>query len=111
MKNTTENRVENPERKKQPNQKVPSEKWFGESYDDTKRKLKIYLNFNPRKQMQFIESLTEKAIAGDPTSMKLFVQMTGNTDPTETKDVTPKKVSDPYDNLTEEELRKLAGEN
>ena len=108
--NTTNKGDEKSQNIRQPNQKVPLPKWYGESYEDTKKKLKVYLAFNSEKQIKFIETLTEKAIQGDPTSMKLFVQMTGNTDPTETKDVTERKMPNPYDKLTEEELRKLAGE-
>lgn len=39
-----------------------------------------------------------------------LVKLLGNYDPQETKDVTPKAKPNPFDNLTEEELRKLAGE-
>lgn len=91
------------------NQHTPSSKWYGDSYADTKVKLKVYLEFNSVEHMRFIENLVKDANNGDPTARKLVVGMTGGEDPKETRDVTERTIPNPFENLTEEELRKLAG--
>lgn len=54
------------------------------------------------------------AIASDPDHPKCveaadkLIKLNGNYDPTETKDVSEKEVFNPFENLSEEELRKLA---
>ena len=54
------------------------------------------------------------AIASDPDHPKCveaadkLIKLNGNYDPTETKDVSEKEIFNPFENLSEEELRKLA---
>lgn len=41
-------------------------------------------------------------------ALELLIKLNGNFDPQETKDVSEKEVFNPFENLTEDELRKLA---
>ena len=41
-------------------------------------------------------------------ALELLIKLNGNFDPQETKDVSEKEIVNPFENLTEAELRKLA---
>lgn len=90
------------------NQTTPSEKYGGESYMDTKTRMKIYCEHHPAAQIKIIEGIIEQA-PKNAKFAKLFVEMTGGTDPTETKITgeVEQIVESPLNGLTIEELRSL----
>ena len=75
---------------------------------------RLMVQKNPKKLKDALDNLF--AIAADSkdnqciAAIDKVIKLLGNYDPQETKDVTPKAKPNPFDNLTEEELRKLAGE-
>ena len=90
------------------NQTTPQEKYGGESYVDTKTRMKIYCEHHPAAQIKIIEGIIEQA-PKNAKFAKLFVEMTGGTDPTETKitgEVT-QVAENPLNSLSIEELRTL----
>lgn len=90
------------------NQTTPQERYGGESYVDTKTRMKIYCEHHPEAQIGIIEGIIEQA-PKNAKFAKLFVEMTGGTDPTETKitgEVTP-VTENLLNQLTIEELRAL----
>lgn len=111
VKNTTKNRGEKRKIAKvarNKNQHTPSDKWYGDSYEDTKTKLKIYYEHHPEAHIKFIEDLAENA-GKNPKWAALVVAMTGGTDPTETKITgeVAQVIENPLNQLTIEELRTL----
>lgn len=93
------------------NQYTPSEKWHGNSYVDTKVAIKAYLDFNPEDSVEFVQNLINDAKKpnADPATRKLYIQLTGGFDPTETKvsgEVT-QIMENPLNKLSIEELRTL----
>jgi len=93
------------------NQYTPSDKWYGASYHDTKVALKAYLDFNPDDHIEFIENLVRDAKKkdADPAVRKLFVQLSGGFDPSETKvsGEVMQIAENPLNQLSIEELRTL----
>ena len=77
-----------------------------------RHQVKIRASNDPNLVLNVINNLI--AIASDPDHPKCveaadkLIKLNGNYDPTETKDVSEKEVSNPFENLTEDELRKLA---
>ena len=77
-----------------------------------RHQVKIRASNDPNLVLNVINNLI--AIASDPDHPKCveaadkLIKLNGNYDPTETKDVSEKEVFNPFENLTEEELRKLA---
>lgn len=72
--------------------------------------VKIYAEFHPEKTHELVEAMFEKART-DHKFAELVIKCFGSFDPLEMKDVTERKPEDPYSKLTEEELRKLAGDS
>ena len=76
------------------------------------RQVKIRASNDPNLVLNVINNLI--AIASDPDHPKCveaadkLIKLNGNYDPTETKDVSEKEIVNPFENLTEDELRKLA---
>ena len=79
-----------------------------------RHQVKLRASKDPKMVKDAINTLIK--IASDPENPKCIeaidklIKLNGNYDPQETKDVTPKAKPNPFENLTEEELRKLAGE-
>lgn len=79
-----------------------------------RHQVKLRASKDPKMVEDAINTLIK--IARDPDNPKCIeaidklIKLNGNYDPQESKDVTPKVRPNPFDNLTEEELRKLAGE-
>lgn len=77
-----------------------------------RHQVKIRASNDPNLVQGVINNLI--AIASDPDHPKCveaadkLIKLNGNYDPTETKDVSEKEVFNPFENLSEEELRKLA---
>lgn len=77
-----------------------------------RHQVKIRASNDPNLVQGVINNLI--AIASDPDHPKCveaadkLIKLNGNYDPTETKDVSEKEVFNPFENLTEDELRKLA---
>jgi len=77
-----------------------------------RHQVKIRASNDPNLVQDVINNLI--AIASDPDHPKCveaadkLIKLNGNYDPTETKDVSEKEVFNPFENLTEDELRKLA---
>lgn len=77
-----------------------------------RHQVKIRASNDPNLVLNVINNLI--AIASDPDHPKCIeaadklIKLNGNYDPTETKDVSEKEVFNPFENLTEDELRKLA---
>ena len=77
-----------------------------------RHQVKIRASNDPNLVLNVINNLI--AIASDPDHPKCveaadkLIKLNGNYDPTETKDVSEKEVFNPFENLSEEELRKLA---
>lgn len=77
-----------------------------------RHQVKIRASNDPNLVINVINNLI--AIASDPDHPKCveaadkLIKLNGNYDPTETKDVSEKEVFNPFENLTEAELRKLA---
>lgn len=77
-----------------------------------RHQVKIRASNNPNLVQDVINNLI--AIASDPDHPKCveaadkLIKLNGNYDPTETKDVSEKEIFNPFENLSEEELRKLA---
>lgn len=77
-----------------------------------RHQVKIRASNDPNLVLNVINNLI--AIASDPDHPKCveaadkLIKLNGNYDPTETKDVSEKEIFNPFENLTEEELRKLA---
>lgn len=77
-----------------------------------RHQVKIRASNDPNLVLNVINNLI--AIASDPDHPKCveaadkLIKLNGNYDPTETKDVSGKKIVNPFENLTEDELRKLA---
>ena len=77
-----------------------------------RHQLKIRASNDPNLVLNVINNLI--AIASDPDHPKCveaadkLIKLNGNYDPTETKDVSEKEVFNPFENLSEDELRKLA---
>lgn len=77
-----------------------------------RHQVKIRASNDPNLVINVINNLI--AIASDPDHPKCveaadkLIKLNGNYDPTETKDVSEKEVFNPFENLTEDELRKLA---
>lgn len=77
-----------------------------------RHQVKIRASNDPNLVLKVINNLI--AIASDPDHPKCveaadkLIKLNGNYDPTETKDVSEKEVFNPFENLTEDELRKLA---
>ena len=77
-----------------------------------RHQVKIRASNDPNLVQGVINNLI--AIASDPDHTKCveaadkLIKLNGNYDPTETKDVSEKEVFNPFENLSEEELRKLA---
>ena len=77
-----------------------------------RHQVKIRASNDPNLVLNVINNLI--AIASDPDHPKCveaadkLIKLNGNYDPTETKDVSEKEVFNPFENLTEAELRKLA---
>lgn len=109
VKPTTKNRgKKSAKQQDRGNRYTPAEKYGGESYVDTKTRMKIYCEHHPEAQIGIIEGIIEQA-PKNAKFAKLFVEMTGGTDPTETKitgEVT-QVTENPLNQLTIEELRTL----
>lgn len=77
-----------------------------------RHQVKIRASNDPNLVINVINNLI--AIASDPDHPKCveaadkLIKLNGNYDPTETKDVSEKEIFNPFENLSEEELRKLA---
>lgn len=77
-----------------------------------RHQVKIRASNDPNLVLDVINNLI--AIASDPDHPKCveaadkLIKLNGNYDPTETKDVSEKEIFNPFENLTEDELRKLA---
>lgn len=77
-----------------------------------RHQVKIRASNDPNLVLNVINNLI--TIASNPDHPKCveaadkLIKLNGNYDPTETKDVSEKEVFNPFKNLTEEELRKLA---
>lgn len=77
-----------------------------------RHQVKIRASNDPNLVLNVINNLI--AIASDPDHPKCveaadkLIKLNGNYDPTETKDVSEKEIFNPFENLTEDELRKLA---
>lgn len=77
-----------------------------------RHQVKIRASNDPNLVLNVINNLI--AIASDPDHPKCveaadkLIKLNGNYDPTETKDVSEKDIFNPFENLTEDELRKLA---
>lgn len=77
-----------------------------------RHQVKIRASNDPNLMLNVINNLI--AIASDPDHPKCveaadkLIKLNGNYDPTETKDVSEKEIFNPFENLTEDELRKLA---
>lgn len=77
-----------------------------------RHQVKIRASNDPNLVQGVINNLI--AIASDPDHPKCveaadkLIKLNGNYDPTETKDVSEKEVFNPFENLSEDELRKLA---
>ena len=77
-----------------------------------RHQVKIRASNEPNLVLNVINNLI--AIASDPDHPKCveaadkLIKLNGNYDPTETKDVSEKEIFNPFENLTEDELRKLA---
>lgn len=77
-----------------------------------RHQVKIRASNDPNLVLNVINNLI--AIASDPDHPKCveaadkLIRLNGNYDPTETKDVSEKEIFNPFENLSEEELRKLA---
>ena len=77
-----------------------------------RHQVKIRASNDPNLVQGVINNLI--AIASDPDHPKCveaadkLIKLNGNYDPTETKDVSEKEVFNPFESLSEEELRKLA---
>lgn len=77
-----------------------------------RHQVKIRASNDPNLVLGVINNLI--AIASDPDHPKCveaadkLIKLNGNYDPTETKDVSEKEIFNPFENLTEDELRKLA---
>lgn len=77
-----------------------------------RHQVKIRASNDPNLVLNVINNLI--AIASDPDHPKCveaadkLIKLNGNYDPTETKDVSEKEIVNPFENLTEDELRKLA---
>ena len=77
-----------------------------------RHQVKIRASNDPNLVQGVINNLI--AIASNPDHPKCveaadkLIKLNGNYDPTETKDVSEKEVFNPFENLSEEELRKLA---
>ena len=77
-----------------------------------RHQVKIRASNDPDLVLNVINNLI--AIASDPDHPKCveaadkLIKLNGNYDPTETKDVSEKEIFNPFENLTEDELRKLA---
>lgn len=77
-----------------------------------RHQVKIRASNDPNLVLNVINNLI--AIASDPDHPKCveaadkLIKLNGNYDPTETKDVSEKEIFNPFENLTESELRKLA---
>lgn len=77
-----------------------------------RHQVKIRASNDPNLVLNVINNLI--AIASDPDHPKCveaadkLIKLNGNYDPTETKDVSEKEVFNPFENLSEDELRKLA---
>lgn len=109
VKTTTKTRGKNTKKpQSRGNRFTETEKYGGESYVDTKTRMKIYCEHHPAAQIKIIEGIIEQA-PKNAKFAKLFVEMTGGTDPTETKitgEVTQVAES-PLNSLSIEELRTL----
>ena len=77
-----------------------------------RHQVKIRASNDPNLVLNVINNLI--AIASNPDHPKCveaadkLIKLNGNYDPTETKDVSEKEIFNPFENLTESELRKLA---
>lgn len=77
-----------------------------------RHQVKIRASNDPSLVLNVINNLI--AIASNPDHPKCveaadkLIKLNGNYDPTETKDVSEKEIFNPFENLTEDELRKLA---
>ena len=77
-----------------------------------RHQVKIRASNDPNLVLNVINNLI--AIASDPDHPKCveaadkLIKLNGNYDPTETKDVSEKEIFNPFENLSEDELRKLA---
>ena len=77
-----------------------------------RHQVKIRASNDPNLVLNVINNLI--TIASNPDHPKCveaadkLIKLNGNYDPTETKDVSEKEVFNPFENLTEDELRKLA---
>lgn len=77
-----------------------------------RHQVKIRASNDPNLVLNVINNLI--AIASDPDHPKCveaadkIIKLNGNYDPTETKDVSEKEIFNPFENLTEDELRRLA---
>ena len=77
-----------------------------------RHQVKIRASNDPNLVINVINNLI--AIASDPDHPKCveaadkLIKLNGNYDPTETKDVSEKEIFNPFENLSEDELRKLA---
>ena len=77
-----------------------------------RHQVKIRASNDPNLVLNVINNLI--AIASDPDHPKCveaadkLIKLNGNYDPTETKDVSEKEIFNPFENLTEDELRNLA---
>ena len=77
-----------------------------------RHQVKIRASNDPNLVINVINNLI--AIASDPDHPKCveaadkLIKLNGNYDPTETKDVSEKEIFNPFENLSEAELRKLA---
>ena len=77
-----------------------------------RHQVKIRASNDPNLVLNVINNLI--TIASNPDHPKCveaadkLIKLNGNYDPTETKDVSEKEIFNPFENLTEDELRKLA---
>ena len=77
-----------------------------------RHQVKIRASNDPNLVLNVINNLI--TIASNPDHPKCveaadkLIKLNGNYDPTETKDVSEKEIVNPFENLTEDELRKLA---
>lgn len=77
-----------------------------------RHQVKIRASNDPSLVLNVINNLI--TIASNPDHPKCveaadkLIKLNGNYDPTETKDVSEKEIFNPFENLTEDELRKLA---
>jgi len=75
---------------------------------------RLMVQKNPKKLRDALNNLFEIAANAKDSqcvsAIDKVIKLLGNYDPQETKDVTEREKPNPFDNLTEEELRKLAQE-